>query len=165
MLCKEPLLLLPKLSVPQISARRDQRAEVISFCQHIATREVFNQRRPCQVERSADRTRDCCLSADPSDRPGNSPQPAKRATSLSCFSPASPETGPRRRLCSAKSYLASWRLSAHTGANERRSKVIAGRFYDASGRLRAHRFSAVASGSNTAAQGLLVPIKTMKCLR
>jgi hypothetical protein len=36
----------------------------------------------------------------------------------------------RDPLCKAKSYQASWRLSADTGANGRRSKVIARRFYD-----------------------------------
>src|SRR5882724_6459837 len=65
------------------------------------------------------------------DRPSRSPR-----LRASCFSPVpvSPVTGPRRRLCSAKIYLASWRLSADTGANGRRSKVIAGRFYDTSER-------------------------------
>ena len=54
----------------------------------------------------------------------------------------------RDPLCKAKSYQASWRLSADTGANGRRSKVIAGRFYDADQAPSVRLFPHVAGAGN-----------------
>ena len=83
-----------------------------------------------KIERSADRLHDCRHWTDYSEIVPVARAAAERAIVFSLLSPVSAETGARRRLCSAKIYLVSWRLSAHTAANGCRSKVIAGRFYD-----------------------------------
>ena len=125
-----PNFLSPRYRPAEISERTSSPS--VSTSQH-AKRSTGHAR--AQIERSADRTRSCCLwrrslKIAPVARLAS---PAKPAPS-SCSPLVSPETGRRRRLCSAKIYLASWRLSADTGANERRSKVIDRRFYDTFGR-------------------------------